>query len=171
MNNDIQSWARASFPQPINTQVSSGKMNMAKYLAIALMVFLGYIIIGNIVAAVKNPENSMVSTVIAVLLSGLMAGGYLLVNNSRKKLAKVFDTTGITTLGGKQHTWDKLQGIEYHMAKARHSDDKKIRSIHFYFTDGKAGLGYLMDGVTQITTLLTTIPVPKSEKIVQMYRG
>jgi len=112
----------------------------------------------------------MTGIVIVSLLVLLIVTVVLLLKNVKGKMISKFDNLGLTTASGKYYLWADLNRIEYFMAVNRFSKEKKVHSLHFYFKEGKASIGYLMPGINSVLQKANELKVQKTEKIVGYHR-
>ena len=93
----------------------------------------------------------------------------LFMKSVRGKMIEKFDDTGLITKSGKLFPWTTLLRIEYFFALDRTNKNKKIHSLHFYFKEGKASVGYLMRDINRLIQKANQLQVPKTEKTVGYY--
>ncbi len=112
----------------------------------------------------------MTAVVVFSLLALLIVFVVFLLKSVRAKMVDKFDDLGLTTRSGKYYLWPDLLRIEYFFALDRANKNKKIHSLHFYFKDGKASVGYLMPNIGLLIEKANQLQVKKSEKTVGYYQ-
>jgi hypothetical protein len=107
--------------------------------------------------------------VVCIIAAGVIALFVLLLKSMRGPLIKTIDEKGLTTNAGRFYPWGDLQRIEFNMLEHRVAKTKKIQSVHFYFTNGKASAGYIMKNIDAVIQKAEQLQVPKTEKVVGLY--
>lgn len=123
-------WAGVALARPVEVHF---KKTYAVLFVLVIVFFIGISLIGIAV-------NGFTSTSVLILILNALFSSffYYIQSRARKKLASVFDCSGVTCRANRRFNWSEFKSVDYRMAIKPRSGREYLWRIELVFNSGEA---------------------------------
>lgn len=165
----LSEWCSQHIKTTITITGYAGMSTAQKVAGLFLLLIFGFLAYGSfsqfLVSSDKGEPN-FVYLVFPIILVAFLVFFFLLVRKRTGELIATLDSKGLATKNGKFLDWNNLKVLRYIKVynRLQPADGYKLQMIVFEFADGKARIGFKMNGFALVNMLADNMPVKREKK-------